>query len=120
LNVVRFCVLSSSIYPKIIKSLEIWFFFIFLANFTRVFSSSSIGEQMKTMIRWRWDLFWRCLRASFSHNDGISGCLDDMPAYILLPARENQSKWRKFLAHPRNLYTRSQVCVSPYLRPMQS
>jgi hypothetical protein len=33
------------------------FFFIFLASLVRVLEESESGEQVKTMIRWRWDLF---------------------------------------------------------------
>jgi hypothetical protein len=42
------------------------FFFIRLASFVRVLDESVMGEQVKTMMRWRWDLFCRCLSASYA------------------------------------------------------
>lgn len=34
---------------------------------------SARGEQVKTMMRWRWDLFWRCLRASCEETLEVDG-----------------------------------------------
>ena len=58
---------SSPRSPKAMMSTETLIFLRRLASLIRVFSSSAMGEHVKTMMRWRWDLFWRCLRASYNY-----------------------------------------------------
>ena len=64
LNVSSFAWFSSSMSPNSTKSTLMENFFIFLARVTSSRSPSSMGEQTKTMMRARWDLFCRCLSAS--------------------------------------------------------
>jgi len=58
-------VTSGSRSPKAMMSTLMPFFLRRLASFSTSFEDSETGEQVKTMMRWCWDLFWRCLRASW-------------------------------------------------------